>query len=240
MTTLAIGRVMAGTVIEKFRHWLWKLQWGWRSHTEYQRSVMDARAGADPRAAVGGMWEEIGHFQVQVLKELGLSPADELLDIGCGSLRGGVPLIDYLSPGNYWGTDISPQLLRNGSEYLEDARLGEKKANLLLVTDFSLKEVGDRKFDFVQAWGVFTDIPKSLVIECLKSVTGVLSPEGIFLATFALGKNYRADHARLQFRYPWSFFENLKDQVDLELKFGPGFSYRHPKGHSLLLATRKQ
>ena len=182
------------------------------------------------------MWGEIGQLQVQVLKESGLGPSDDLLDIGCGSLRGGVPLINYLSRGKYWGTDISPELLRNGANYVEEAGLADKESNLFLTTDFSLNEVGERRFKFVQAWGVFTDIPKELVAECLKSVAGVMSQDGTFLATFALGENYQADHARLQFRYPWSFFKSLEYEIGLSLTLERGFSYRHPKGHSLLIA----
>lgn len=240
MTSAAFGRTVAGSVREYFRRWLWKLRWVGRSHTEYQRIVMDARARQDPRSAVGGLWDQIGQLQVQVLKEIGLCPSDGLLDIGCGSLRGGVPLIEYLSSGKYCGTDISPELLKNGLIHLEEAGLGHKNAELFLVNNFSLQEVFGRQFDFVQAFGVFTDIPKELVLECLQSVVSILSPDGIFIATFASGERYRADHAGLRFRYPWTFFKNLEDQIDLNMDFMPGFSFRHPKGHSLLLAKRRQ
>ena len=201
---------------------------------------MDARAVVDPRAAVGGEWERIGQLQVELLKEMGLRPPDDLLDIGCGSLRGGVPIVDYLLSGKYWGTEISSQLLRKGQAHLEEAGLGHKKPRLFMANDFSLREVEGRKFEFVQAFGVFTDIPRELVAECLKSVAKVLAPGGVFLATFAFAKEYRPDHVGLRFRYPRSFFKSLEDQVGLDIKFLPGFSFRHPKGHSLLVATHRR
>src|SRR3979409_2149502 len=63
--------------------------------------------GLDHRAAVGGRWEEIGELQFQFLRTHGLEPQHRLLDIGCGSLRGGVRFVSYLDPGNYFGIDIS-------------------------------------------------------------------------------------------------------------------------------------
>ena len=210
------------------------------SHTDYRRSVMDARAIENPQAAVGGLWDEMGQLQVHVLKELGLVPSHELLDIGCGSLRGGIPLIDYLSPGKYWGTDISPELLKAGIAQLEKSGLVDKNPTLRIAIDFSLKEVGDRKFDFIQAFGVFTDVPRGFVEECLESVSNVLSPEGIFIATFGAAEKYSEDHRHLRFRYPLSFFKSLESRVGMDIKFMPNFSFRHPKGHSLLLARRKR
>ncbi len=49
----------------------------------------DFRVGLDPERAVGGMWEEIGRLQFVFLVEKGLQPHHEMLDIGCGTLRGG-------------------------------------------------------------------------------------------------------------------------------------------------------
>ena len=46
------------------------------------------------------LWEMKQKFQIEFLKENGLKPQDRFVDIGCGTLRGGIPLIKYLETGN--------------------------------------------------------------------------------------------------------------------------------------------
>jgi len=60
----------------------------------------------------------------------GLAPHHVLLDIACGSLRGGVHFIPYLEPGNYLGIDKEAELIQLGRREelpagLEDERRPE-------------------------------------------------------------------------------------------------------------------
>lgn len=64
--------------------------------------------------AVGGMWKEIGRLQFDFLVAHGLAPSHLLLDMGCGTLRGGLHFIRYLEPGHYWGVDKGRDLLGRG------------------------------------------------------------------------------------------------------------------------------
>jgi hypothetical protein len=59
------------------------------------------------RKAVGGLWDEIGRLQFDYFVSQGLVPHHRLLDLGCGSLRGGVHFIAYLDPDRYSGVDRS-------------------------------------------------------------------------------------------------------------------------------------
>ena len=45
------------------------------------------------REAVGGLWEEMRRLQFDFLANQGLKPDHKLLDIGCGSMRGGVHFV---------------------------------------------------------------------------------------------------------------------------------------------------
>ena len=47
------------------------------------------KAQIDPAMAIGGLWDEMGKHQFEFLQSKGLEPQHKLLDIGCGSLRGG-------------------------------------------------------------------------------------------------------------------------------------------------------
>ena len=71
----------------------------------------DARVTLDPEEAVGGAWEQVGQFQFHYLIAKGLRKDHKLLDIGCGTLRGGRYFIEYLDCGGYTGLDISPKAL---------------------------------------------------------------------------------------------------------------------------------
>ncbi|KAF0817854.1 hypothetical protein KIS4809_3372 [Bacillus sp. ZZV12-4809] len=55
------------------------------------------------------MWKEIGELQLKFMKEQGLQP-NEMLKIGCGSLRGGIFFIKYLNKGKYTGLDLNSSL----------------------------------------------------------------------------------------------------------------------------------
>src|SRR5882757_11035445 len=84
------------------------------------------------RASVGALWDQLGALQFDYLVAHGLKPEHRLLDVGCGSLRGGVRFVDYLRPGNYYGLDISENLLAAGRRELAKAGLTDREAHLLV------------------------------------------------------------------------------------------------------------
>jgi cyclopropane fatty-acyl-phospholipid synthase-like methyltransferase len=44
----------------------------------------------------GKLWEMKRAFQIHFLQSVGLTSDQYLLDLGCGTLRGGIPIIKYL------------------------------------------------------------------------------------------------------------------------------------------------
>ena len=52
------------------------------------------------RSRVGGRWEQMGRLQLDFLVAHGLTPDSRVLDVACGALRAGIPLVggrlDYL------------------------------------------------------------------------------------------------------------------------------------------------
>jgi len=68
------------------------------------------------RSAVGppDKYDIIGALQFCVLVNLGLREYHKLLDIGCGSLRGGRLFVPYLSKGHYFGLEPDSLLVRDG------------------------------------------------------------------------------------------------------------------------------
>src|SRR3954447_26273250 len=56
------------------------------------------------------VWKDKRKFQIEFLEGSGLRPDTKLVDIGCGTLRGGIPIIERLDPGNYVGVDVRPEI----------------------------------------------------------------------------------------------------------------------------------
>ena len=82
---------------------------------------------------------------LQDLIGYGLTPEDVCVDYGCGTLRVGVPLIQYLRPGAYWGLDISEALLEHGKAEMPPELYREKRPNLRLITPENIAEAAAAK-----------------------------------------------------------------------------------------------
>lgn len=216
----------------------WRVRWGEERYGDFYRQMMDGLAERDPRSAVGGLWDRMGEFQLSLLRGQGMLPHHRMLDIGCGSLRGGLRFIDYLEPGNYVGVDLSSKLLEAGSQYVMAEGLGHKRPRLLQQTSgFEFLDLRGSTFDYVLAFGVFTDLPASQVTDCLGHVPALLLPEGKFIATYVAGDELYADPTRIHFRYPWPFFVALGERNGLDMTAITGVV--HPKGHAILQARRR-
>lgn len=141
----------------------------------------------DHRGIIGGMWDEIGALQLSFLQRNGLTPNNRLLDIGCGSLRLGVRAVDYLDPGNYWGTDLNAGLLDAGYEKeIIPAGLSGKlpRAHLVEDTDFTFAGI-PKQIDFAMAQSVFTHLPLNHLRLCLVSLgCHVESPCSFYFTVF--------------------------------------------------------
>lgn len=135
------------------------------------------------REAVGGRWDEMGQLQLDYLVQQGLTPQSRMLDVGCGSLRGGVHFIKYLETGRYFGIDASPEILGAGREELKKHNLADKKPTLELMDDFGFPRL-NQTFDYALAQSVFTHLPLNNIMLCVMNMEKVLAPGGKFYATF--------------------------------------------------------
>jgi ubiquinone/menaquinone biosynthesis C-methylase UbiE len=165
-----------------------KLRVANRSHVAYYRAVMKSDAARSPEAAVGSptreRWLKLGQMQFDYLLKHGLKPGDRVLEIGCGNLRAGWRFIDYLDAGNYYGIDISPDILLAAQNTLVHQGLQEKLPHLTLVDDLKLEFLPSRHFTVVHAHSVFSHSPIHVIDECFAHVGRVLAPDGFFDFTF--------------------------------------------------------
>lgn len=104
-------------------------------YLEAYRAHTDMRAAIDPQSAIGGRWDVIGPLQFNYLVDNGLKPWHRMLDIGCGTLRGGRHFIRYLEPNRYTGVDISSGVIAAAKALVEAEQLTDKRPMLLLNPD---------------------------------------------------------------------------------------------------------
>ncbi len=138
------------------------------------------------RQVIGGMWEELGALQKRFLLDQGLKPHHRFIDMGCGSLRAGVPLTDYLDANRYYGVDISVDLLDAGYEReIIPSGLQSKlpRDHLAANADFDATGFGVQ-FDYGIAQSVFSHMPVSQLTACLNALKPVYAEGGRFYATY--------------------------------------------------------
>jgi SAM-dependent methyltransferase len=145
----------------------------------------DEIAAGRHRHLVGGMWDEVGPRQLEFLAGQGLRPSLRLLDLGCGCLRGGIHLVRFLAPGNYYGIDVNESLLAAGRLELEAAGLGDRLPPGNLLCDDRLG--GGRfgvDFDVVLAHSLFTHLPAAWLRRYLHEAPGHVAAGGRVFVTY--------------------------------------------------------
>jgi hypothetical protein len=157
---------------------------GYDDKDAIERGVREGRH----RDLVGGMWEEIGRLQFDFVRNAGLTSSSKLIDIGCGSLRGGVHFIGYLDAGHYFGVDSNPSLLDAGYEKeLGPLGLQIKQPRSQLVCDDSFSfDAFVEPFDFAIAQSLFTHLPLNHLRLCLARLAPKMRSGGRFFVTVFL------------------------------------------------------
>src|SRR5262249_29760893 len=142
-------------------------------------------AALEHRNFVGGLWQEIGTLQLDFLLRHGLRLHHKMLDIGCGALRCGIPIIRYLDKGNYYGLDNNASVIEAGNYELKNEELTGKQPKLLVNDRF---EIGRFRvlFDFAIAQSVFTHLDMNLILHCLVETRKNLARNAKFFSTFFL------------------------------------------------------
>lgn len=197
----------------------------------------DLRVAEDPHEAVGGMWEEIGQLQFDFLVNEGLHPSHTMLDIGCGTLRGGRHFIRHLDPGNYHGMDISAKAIEYARQLVADEGLSDKAPHLLVSANQDLKfnEFPGMTFDFILAQSVFTHLKPEHIEECFCCVGRIMGTESAFYFTYFRGDKHEQTSVK-DFRYQPAFFQALADTHEFNLE-DCSDRYVHPRKQIMMKLT---
>lgn len=139
-------------------------------------------------AAYVGTDEVSGELQLDLLIREGLRPDSSVLDMGCGCLHAGVPLIRHLRAWRYCGVDPNEWLRLVALEDPAVLRLVEEKcARFSSADDFDSSRF-DVKFDFVLSHSVLSHCALWQLYLFLKNVKAALALGGCVLASVRLAE----------------------------------------------------
>jgi SAM-dependent methyltransferase len=142
----------------------------------------------------------LGREQFDMLRARGLLPHHRLLDFGCGALRAGIWIIDYLNKGCYFGIDAHRPSLEAGATYeLQLHRLTHKRPRLLHNRNMEVSYFGAR-FDWVLAAAVFIHFTLEQSEFALNRIAATLEPGGRLLLSHHLPLPLEILHQRYGLR----------------------------------------
>jgi cyclopropane fatty-acyl-phospholipid synthase-like methyltransferase len=135
------------------------------------------------------LWEMKRDFQFQFLKSRGLVPQHSLFDLGCGTLRGGIPLISYLYESHYFGFEVREEVLNEGRKELKEAGLEVKNPTLIHASNITKLNFA-HKFDYVWAFSVLIHMSDHVLANTLDFVSKHLLDDGVFYVNVNMGERH--------------------------------------------------
>lgn len=126
----------------------------------------------------------VGRLQLELLRRNGCTPDSHVLEIGCGCLVAGRPIMQFLKPGRYVGIEPNTWLLDAVREGLPDTTelIREKLPVFLENMDFDASAAG-RKFDYVISHSILSHSAAWQLPLFMKGVKKVLAPRGVAIAS---------------------------------------------------------
>ncbi len=134
------------------------------------------------------LWRQERDFQFRFLRGAGLRPEHELIEIGCGTLRGGLPLIGYLEPGHYTGIDVRHVAIEQGLQELREAGLQTKQPTIICAPEISVLSLR-RQVDFIWSFAVLLHLGDKQLDDVFAFAARHLKPGASFYANGTIGEH---------------------------------------------------
>lgn len=173
--------------------------------------------------------------------QVGLRSYHTLLDVGCGSLRGGKLFIPYLDVGNYYGIEPLKELVIEGiKNEIGEAIIEIKRPHFVFNSEFDVSEfpLPAEGFDFILAQSIFSHTPFWQLKMAFTKLSQVLKKGGIFVATYVKGNK---DYSGEKWVYPkcvtftYDTIKLIAKEVGLHLKEMNGWF--HPSGQTWIVMS---
>lgn len=130
---------------------------------------------------------ERGEVILEMLKTEGLTPKHRVLDVGCGALSQGLPLIKYLERGLYTGLDPNGWLIEAALDHLPGLEAKEPKFS------YDSEFMAGGEYDFVIAHSVLSHVADWQMNQALMNIRKQTVDEGVFLASLRIAEEDTVD-----------------------------------------------
>lgn len=192
-------------------------------------------------------WNPVGRLQYRFLRSEGLKSSHKLLDVGCGTFRGGRFIIEFLKRGNYYGLDEKRSAIAWGKRHALKKLMGKKPHLFTLEMGSKLVDLAQvlkfTGFDYVWMHAFLDHIGPTKVESVLYSVGKVLADDGCIYATSFIvpgGKRLarwgKQKVETYSYQDPWhytmAFLEGAAVNAGLYIDGCP--EYAHPLGLTML------
>lgn len=173
----------------------------------------------------------------------GLKPEHNCIDYGCGSLRVGRHLIDYLQAEKYLGLDIVSDFYEIGKSLLPEQTLETKKPQFKTINPNSLKAATLQVPQFILSFAVLKHVPPNELDTYFGNIISMMSSNSYILVTFNHARHTARTGAKIWDYCQDDIFTSIRNQSsDLDFSINPFHSEQEelfPR-ISVLLIIRRQ
>ena len=196
----------------------------------------------DAHDLIGGDPETLGPWQLSLMRQYGLQPRHRLLDLGSGTLRGGLHFIRFLDQGNYVGVEPLAKLVDIGRDLLRKTDL-ENKCPLL--GGFEVLDEMDG-VDYALTQSVINHLDSEGVEQTVNRIAAALKPGGFWITTGVFTED--VDGVRTGELHSWrpnewvvsrigrSWFERVLSERGLSII--EWTDIQHPRGQEVVIISK--
>lgn len=157
-----------------------------------------------------------------LLIDLGLSAEKTCVDYGCGSLRIGEKLIDFLAPDRYIGFDITDAFFKAGLKRLDPALVAAKRPRTFVIGPDTLASARRDPPDFVFSFAVIQHVPPGEFYAFFDAFVSLIGPNTRGVLFFRASPTIERYHET-----SWSYPAGWLSQEIRRRR--PGIALRHVK-----------
>lgn len=167
-----------------------------------------------------------GIVQLQLLQHEGLQSNHYVLEVGCGALMSGIPIMSYLQNGHYVGIDPNPWLMNQTLLIAENQQVVKEKSPLFIATvDFDASS-SNIIFDYIFAHSIMSHAADWQLSLFFEKTAQVLKKNGKLIFSIRLTESneygntgaLEATHAQ-EWQYPGCSFFDEETVVQEALKW---------------------
>ena len=150
----------------RWKYLAWRLCHPFRPFSEYYaRTVGGFLENGGAHATLGSnirnedTYQRTAEIQLAFLQSRGLRPTSRIIDYGCGSLRLGKLLIDFLEPDGYIGLDATDQFYAPALASLDRELRDTKRPRCYTISPEVIEELQPDPVDFIISTHVLIHVP---------------------------------------------------------------------------------